>query len=81
VTGRSEQYGGAGGVSGGGVGGRVLYAQVGFDFHDASCETGRRFVLVLPLSNQHFAQKFTRHPARIATEKNTIQRTNLRGLL
>jgi hypothetical protein len=81
VTGRSEQYGGAGGVSGGRMGGSILDAKVSFGFNDASRERGLRFLPNVLLSNQHLAQKFTRHPAWIATEKSAIQRTNLQGLL
>jgi hypothetical protein len=57
--------------------GRIFYAHVGFDFHDAS---GKAFPAIAELPNQHLAQKLTRNPARIAAEKSPIQRTDLRIL-
>jgi hypothetical protein len=50
--------------------GKVFFAQVGFDFHDAPCEPELAF-----LTNEDFSQKFTRHAARIAGEKGAREWT------
>jgi hypothetical protein len=41
VAGRAEEDGVAGGFSGGGVGGEVVFCEIGFDFDDAGGEVGR----------------------------------------
>jgi len=74
---RTKQHRSAGRVSCSRMCGRVLYAHVGFDFHDASCEAS---LPVIEVPNQHLTEKLTRNPARIAAEKSPIQRTGLWSL-
>jgi len=62
--------------------------EIGFDFHDAGGKKPPpwRTMCFLPdplsdfLADQHRAQQFARHPARIAAEERTIERTNRRSL-
>jgi len=72
VAGWSEQHGRASGVSGGGVGGGIIFAEVGFDFDDAGGERGSSV-----FTDQHFAQEFAGYAARIAGVESAGQGMDL----
>ena len=77
VAGRAEENGVAEGASGGGVGGGVVFAEVGFDFDDAggAAAAARAFI-----ANQNLAQEFTSYAAGIAREESPIERADLGGV-
>lgn len=71
---RSKQDGSAGGVTCRSVGGRIVFAKVGFDFHDTGGKAERS-----GFPDQHLAQKFTCHALGIAAEECSIERLRRGG--
>lgn len=69
VAGRSEEDGGTGGVAGRGMGGRIIPAEVGFDFYDA----GRKGASWCG-ANQQLAQKAASDAAGRSGEEGTIEK-------
>ena len=69
MAGSAEEDGVAQGFSGGGVGGRVFYAEVGFDFDDAGAEIGFG-----SLAHEDFAQQVAGYAARSAGKESARER-------
>jgi hypothetical protein len=69
VARRSEQYCGAGGVAGGGVGGGIVFSEVSLDLDDAGSEGG-----VSGVTDEDFAQEFASYAARITGEEGAGER-------
>jgi len=79
MAGRAEQDGIARSLTGGGVGGGIIFAEIGFDFDDAGGQAGAApscFFLSCYFSNQHLAEKFAGYATGIAVEEFAIQGTD-----
>ncbi len=68
VPGRSEDHGISGRFAGGSMGGRILRAEIGFEFHDASGANPAAF-----LANQNFAKKVVGDPTGIAIKESPFE--------
>ena len=71
VTGRSEEYGGAGRVAGGSVRSGIVFSKISFHLDDAGSKA-----CVPRVTNEDFAEEFASDAARIASEEGTIKRTD-----
>ena len=69
VTGRPEEYGGAGCIADGSVRSGIVFSEIGLDLDDAG---GKAYVF--GVTDEDFAEEFASDTARTASEEGAIKR-------